>query len=122
MGPIDSEKDVEDHQDDLNTIYNWQQENNMLFNGNKFELLRYGTNEEIKESTIYLTPEYEDVIEVKENLRDLGIIMSDDATFSHHINEVCTKVTQECGWILRTFSNRQKHFLKMMGKPWCRAM
>ena len=57
MGPIDSEKDVEDHQDDLNTIYNWQQENNMLFNGNKFELLRYGTNEEIKESTIYLTPE-----------------------------------------------------------------
>ena len=52
MGPIDSEKDVEDHQDDLNTIYNWQQENNMLFNGNKFELQRYGTNEEIKESTI----------------------------------------------------------------------
>ena len=39
MGPIDSEKDVEDHQNDLNTIYNWQQENNMLFNGNKFELL-----------------------------------------------------------------------------------
>ena len=42
--------------------------------------------------------------------------MSDDATFTNHINEVCSKVKQKCGWILRTFSNRETHFLKMMWK------
>ena len=66
----------------LNRIYDWQHENNMLFNVEQFELFRYGTNEDIKESTNYLTPEYEDIIEVNENLRDLGIIMSDDATLA----------------------------------------
>ena len=116
MGPINTEQDVEDLQADLNRIYDWQQQNNMLFNGKKFELLRYGSNEEIKASTNYLTPEYEDLIEVKENLRDLGITMSDDATFTNHINEVCSKVKQKCGWILRTFSNRETHFLKLMWK------
>ena len=116
LGPIDSEEDVEDLQSDLNKIYDWQHDNNMLFNGKKFELLRYGTNVEIKESTSYLTPGYEDIVEVKENLRDLGVIMSDDGTFSNHINQVCSKVKQKCGWILRTFSNRQTHFLKMMWK------
>ena len=115
MGPIDSEQDVEELQSDLNRIYDWQHKNNMPFNGEKFELLRYGTNEEIRESTNYLTPKYEDIIEVKDNLRDLGIIMSEDATFSNHITEVCSKVKHKCGWILRTFSNRKENkFLKVM--------
>ena len=86
----------------------------MLFNGKKFELLSYGTNEEIKESTNYLIPEYEDIVEVKENVCDIGIIISDDGTFSNHINQVGSKVQHKCDWILLTFSNRQTHFLKMM--------
>ena len=38
------EQDLEDLQADLNRIYDWQQQNIMLFNGDKFELLRYGSN------------------------------------------------------------------------------
>ena len=76
MGPVDSELDVENLQGDLDTIYNWQDTNNMQFNGKKFEMLRYGPNTDLKNSTNYLTPEYEDIIEVKENLRDLGVIIS----------------------------------------------
>ena len=69
MGPVQSEEDVEKLQSDLDAIYEWQNCNNMLFNGKKFEMLRYGKNEEIKNSTSYLTPEYEDIIEVKETRR-----------------------------------------------------
>ena len=88
----------------------------MAFNSSKFEVLRYGSNTALKESTNYLTPGCEAIIEEKENLRDLGIIMSNDASFSSHVEHVCKKVKQKCGWILRTFSSRQTWFLKFMWK------
>ena len=47
LGNIASEEDVEKMQDDLDKIYKWAETNNMLFNNNKFELLRYGTNTDI---------------------------------------------------------------------------
>ena len=72
-----SYEDVESLQDDLEKLYSWQTHNNMVFNGKKFEMLRYGKDKDLKNSTVYLTPE--DLIEVKECLRDLGIKMSDNA-------------------------------------------
>ena len=114
--PVQSYEDVESLQDDLEKLYTWQRTNNMVFNGKKFEMLRYGSDQELKNSTNYLTPESEDFIEVKECLRDLGIQMSDDARFTAHIDHVSSKVRQKCGWILRTFKCRQTHFLKFMWK------
>jgi hypothetical protein len=40
-------------QEDLHTVYNWAEQNNMEFNATKFELLRYGNNAELKQSTQY---------------------------------------------------------------------
>ena len=113
---VKDETDVEKLQSDLDKLYQWQETNNMLFNGKKFEMLRYGKNEDLKNSTMYLTPGAEDFIEVKEDLRDLGIQMADNAKFSIHISNVCAKVRQKCGWILRTFNCRQTFFLKVMWK------
>ena len=56
------------------------------------------------------------MIEEKEHLRDLGIIMSDNANFKAHIGHVCAKVKQKSGWILRTFSSRNSHLLKFLWK------
>ena len=69
----------------------------MAFNGTKFELLRYGHNEELKTCSNYMTPEAEDIIEIKYVLGDLGVIMNDKATFNDHIDNVCAKVTQKAG-------------------------
>ena len=88
----------------------------MLYNSKKFELLRYGKNHELKNSTVYLTPNQNDIIEEKEKLRDLGIIMSNDATFSSHVDTVCRKVNQKSGWIYRTFQCRETLFLKHLCK------
>ena len=76
MRHVNNEEDVEELQQDLDIIYSWQKENNMLFNSTKFEMMRYGTQEDIKISTDYLTPDCEDFIERKETQRDLGIIMN----------------------------------------------
>ena len=115
-GPVDKKDDVEKLQDDLNLIYNWQSENNMLFNGKKFELLHYDPNKDLKFDTNYFTPEFEVIIEVKNTLRDLGIIMSDNANFKAHIVHVCAKVKQKCGWIMRTFSSRNSQLMKFRWK------
>ena len=68
LGNIASEEDVEKMQSDLNKIYKWAEDNNMLFNNSKFEILRYGSNTDIKHSTFYLTAN-EEIIEEKETLR-----------------------------------------------------
>ena len=88
----------------------------MEFNSKKFEILRYGKNQILKDSTFYLTPQFEEIIEEKESLRDLGVIMTNDCSFSNHVDLVCSKVRQKSGWIFRTFKNRQAWFLKMIWK------
>ena len=71
--PVKKHSDVEALQDDLEKLYQWQEVNNMAFNSNKIEVLRYGWNQEVKDSTDYLTPNSENFIERKECLRDIGI-------------------------------------------------
>ena len=50
---ISSVEDVETLQLDLQSIYEWDEENNMEFNFTKFETLRYGNDDDIKENTFY---------------------------------------------------------------------
>ena len=88
---INKEEDLESFQEDLDKLYNWAENNNMTFNGTKFELLRYGYNEDLKNATNYQTPQANDIIEEKETLRDLGVIMYHKANFSDHINKVCSQ-------------------------------
>ena len=110
LGNIASEEDVEKLQSDLEKIYKWAENNNMLFNNNKFEVLRYGKNTEIRDSTFYLSAN-DDIIEENESLRDLGVMINNQGTFNDHIDHICSKVMQKSGWILRTFKCREPYFL-----------
>ena len=40
-------------QHDLHKLYKWADTNNMKFNNNKFELLRYGREQKIKSATTF---------------------------------------------------------------------
>ena len=91
-----NEDDVEKLQNDLKTIYKWQQINNMQFNENKFELLWYGKIEDIKDSTSNFGPNSRK-IEQTQCVKDLGIKMSDTLSFSDHIETVCNKVGKDVG-------------------------
>ena len=70
-------------QNGLDTMYGWASTNNMCFNPSKFQLLRYGKNTELKDQSQYLTPDGKP-IEAENSLRDLGVTMSSDLTFSEH--------------------------------------
>ena len=113
---INEEEDVEMLQEDLNKMFSWQTKNSMKFNGKKFQLMRYGSNEDMKNSTSYFTENMEDVIQQFSSLRDLGITMSDNAKFDNHVDKVVKTVRRKVGWILRTFSTRRTDVMKQLWK------
>ena len=84
-------------QNDLHKLYKWADTNNMKkFNANKFELLRYGKEQEIKSTTAYKS--YDDSnIDDKEQVRDLGIMMSNTTTFTLHMINIVKKARNKMG-------------------------
>ena len=91
-------------------LYKWADTNNMKFNANKFELLSYGKEQEIKSATTYKS--YDDSnIDDKEQVIDLGIMMSNTATFALHIKNIVKNARDKMGWVLRVFQSRKRSFM-----------
>ena len=111
---IKTEEDVETMQKELEKLFTWGTNNNMEFNGSKFQVIRYGNNEDIKNDTTYFTGDYNEIIERYSSLRDLGVQLQEDATFKDHIESICKKARQKCGWLFRSFYSRKPDFLKHM--------
>ena len=107
-------------QKDLNSIYQWADENNMQFNDKKFECLRYGINKVLKESTQYIANSG-NTIENAEHVRDLGVYMSSDGTFNKHVSETVIRAKSMCGWILRTFRTRDMEPMLQLWKSLVRS-
>jgi ribonuclease P/MRP protein subunit RPP40 len=99
---INSLNDSEALQNDINHVYRWADTNNMMFNFDKFEALRYGEDHQLKTMFNYTTPDGKTIKDV-EHAKDLGVQMSADGSFNHHIDKVCEGATQLVGWALRTF-------------------
>ena len=104
---IKNQDDVIKFQDDLNRVYKWAKDNNMDFNNNKFEAVRYGLNTMLKETTKYFGPDGI-MIETKTHVKDLGVTMSSDASFCEHVTRTCQKARNMVAWILRTFKTRDR--------------
>ena len=82
----------------------------------KFQVVRYGPNEELKNNTEYFSGSYDEIIERFDSVRDLGGQLSDDASFNAQIEKVVKKARQKSGWVFRTFYCRRPDFLKQMFK------
>lgn len=48
------------------------------------------------------------LITSQDTVRDFGILMSCDGSFSVHINKGCTTAKNLCSWILQTFKAQQR--------------
>ena len=105
-------------QDDLYRVYSWKDAANMEFNEEKFEALQYGSQIDLKESYNYLTPAAANVIESKDSLKDLGVIMSANGKFDLHIGSVVQKIRKLMGWFRRTFLSRNHDFMKFFWRTY----
>ena len=104
---VSSNDDTQMLQADLNQIYRWAQANNATFNSDKFQCLRYGRNQDLKDATCYKS-DGGTSIKSESSVRDLGVTMSDNGLFSEHIANVVQSATLKCGWVLRTFKTRNQ--------------
>ena len=85
---------------------------NMVFDGDNFEMLHFWPG---APSNQYLDPDGT-VIEVKDNLRDLGVQVSSDLSLSIHIENVVCSATSMVGWVLRTFRRRSRNLMLTLWK------
>ena len=90
-------------QRDLEALYEWSDTNNMMFNGGKFQHLRFGPPQSDRR---YVTPEGE-LIAMANDVRDLGITMGANGNFEAHVSDSVLKGSQMAGRILRTFQTRE---------------
>ena len=93
-------------QADLEKVYDWARINKMEFNDVKFELLRYWLNNHSLKCCTSYTSCRGSIIDEKEVVKDLGVLMFSDGTFTDHIKGIITKVKKIVPWILRTFNCR----------------
>ena len=111
----DPARDCNSLQDDLETIYKWAEHVNMKFNSDKFECLRFWPGRSETPEQQYSGPDSQ-IIENKEHLRDLGVEISNDLTFSIHIQNVISSSSKLAGWALRSFRKRSKHVMSTIWK------
>ena len=93
-------------QNDLNSVYEWASDNNMFFNAQKFQYICFNPHTSLS-CNVYTSSSL-DIIDYSRHVLDLGIYMSSDCSFEFHIANLNKRTTQLTGWILRTFSSRDK--------------
>ena len=107
---INSGAACSDLQADLQLIYDRSERVNMTFNSGKFECMRYWADPTQAPDYQYLGPDSKP-IKVKTDLRDLGVQLSSDLSFSIHIENTVTAASRIAGWGLRTFCSRSRRVM-----------
>ena len=93
---VSAASDCEDLQADLNLIYSWAETVNMHFNSDKFECLRFWPGSGEPPAFQYQGPDG-DGIEVKTDLRDLGVQLSSDLSFKLHVENSMSGASKLAG-------------------------
>ena len=115
---IDNLDDAVNLQNSLFKIMEWEHDNNMAFNMEKFKWLQIGNNKTLKNDYCYFTRDFEHIIIPTQSTKDLGVLVSDDTTFYNHINEIHKKVSKRINWILRSFKCRSTHFMRFIWRAY----
>ena len=99
--PIKSDSDFCDFQKDIDAISNWTVANHLTLNANKTKVMLISRNRKSQCPSFSLNGIQ---IEKVRHFKYLGIWLSDDLTWSKHIESVCCKARRVLGYIYRTFS------------------
>lgn len=100
---------------DLESVYSWANDLNMMFNSSKLKWLRYTSGNNPSPMFQYLVPD-KTPIPRKDDLRDLGVMICTDLTFNLQIEKTVTTANQMVGWGLRTFRSRSMHLMLVLLK------
>ena len=75
-------------------------------NAQKFQYICFSPHSS-SSSNVYTSSSF-DIINYSRNILDLGINVSSDCSFDFHISNLAKRTKHLTGWMLRTFSSRDK--------------
>ena len=115
-------------QDDLYKILDWSRKNNMKLHEQKFELLNHLHN---SKSSIYELPfvvenlrykvSSEETLYPVENVRDLGVQVSNNLSWSRQIGSMDTKARSKLSWVFSVFKTRDRTVMTTLYKSLVRS-
>ena len=126
---INSQNDVSLLQEDLGNILNWSRSNNMKLHEDKFDLIvhrskRHDTLQELPFMTECMSYNVSNGNELHpvQNLRDLGVTVSADLSWSLHIANAVSKARSKAFWILSVFKTRKRSVMMTLYKSLVRSL
>ena len=87
----------------------------MAFNSQKFQMLRFGNNDDLKENTRILDPGGKEIIP-SECVKDLGIMVDNKLNFKDQRNKAISKTRAKAAWVLHTFRSRSRDLMVQLWK------
>ena len=93
-------------QNDLNSVSDWASCNSMYFNAQKCKYICFSPHSSLS-CNIYTNSSFY-IINYSRIILDLGINVSGDCSFDFHISNLVKRTKHLTGWMLRTFSSRDK--------------
>ena len=102
---------------DLHAVIEWAVRNKMELNKLKFQLMSYGKHENLKAP--YMIDE-NTPLSKSEDVKDLGVTLSENATFGTHISNITASAKRIAGWTMRTFKSRTKEVVLLLYKTYVR--
>ena len=128
IGAINGESSVKLLQEDLNTVVEWSRMNNMELHEEKFEVISYPLNasKSLRELPFYPTTlEYSTpkghVIAPKDTVRDLGVYVSGNRSWSPHIEMTVQGARKMAAWALSAFRDRSQTVMLTLYKSLIRS-
>ena len=126
---IASQCDVSLLQEDLDNIIRWSKANNMKLHEDKFDLLVHRSK---RNDTLHELPFMSECMTYRvsngnelhpvQNLRDLGVTVSADLSWSLHIANAVSKARSKAFWILSVFKTRERSVMITLYKSLVRSL
>ena len=125
---ISTYQDMQVLQTDLNSVILWSIKNNMKLHSKKFELMIHRANPIGLSSELpfhcnvssYQLPDSSTLFETL-ILRDLGVQVSANGTWTNHINRMVEKAKGVSAWVCSVFKSRQKEVMITLYKSIVRS-
>ena len=121
-------QDVSDLQDDLKHIIAWSDRNNMMLHEDKFEYICHQANRSNLLLQLPFTSTFFQYhtptgicLQPANNVRDLGVYISDDLSWTSHIDTICKKARQMAAWVFSVFSTRRTDIQMILYKSLVRC-
>ena len=126
---IDGTEDCLALQADLDSILDWSRHNNMKLHQQKFELLNHFYKKRSHSSdlpffmeTLVYKVSIEDRLYPVDSVRDLGVLVSSDLSWSRHIGNMVNRARNTLSWVFSVFKTRDKIVMSTLYKSLVRSL